>query len=812
MFYVTRIATRHDVLGEDELGNPIVMPEFVAAARTPPSTPMATTEFIQERMTGPTATEQQLDATTALGITAETQFNTSNGEPQPSTSGYQPQRGPRNRDRRDSYSGIAPRAEPEDTDSDEFFEAEDHGSSPPSSPIVPCNPSTAISTELTLYSALGDCERALQLFFNNNLDGAISIMTPWKDVSLYHAHGAAIFEFIPAMLTLDPVQIQKANDALRHTFELCSQHRRNYNFVQSIGAIIRRPNYATYTEEEAHAELIHAEAVMLQACIGALENEDVAGLVKASFRIKSSFNSYKQCAKILSRKEWESAECKAHFESGVRLGLATFDVMISLLPPRLITLLEFIGFSANKEKGIEDLKMEAKSPGLRSVLCSLTLLIYYLVIGHFAAIVPDYFATEQMISRGLARYPNSVWFTMFKARMLLLRGMINEAVESYQMATHTENLWPQLKHLCYWEMIWAYGIMMEWSQAAWYASRLGVESKWSRTIYMYTEAAMHLERGDGLTTDQRRHCELLLRKATSYKQRVMGRSLPMEKFVIRRCERWLRRGYLTLPGVELMCLWNMFPSLAAEPHYADRMLKHIEKLCDEVETTLRSRRSDSSSDTPDYDKEDLAVVKYLNGSLLAAMSLPRLALRHLEVVLTMKDEIKDGTHLVPFTAVEIAMCHYALGDSYQAVDILHDARKKYAGYLLEARLQFRIHSKLELINAGAANTVVAGTTASAVPMASVNVLAARPSTSTSSSSRPITTSREVVENRSGRMTTREVLNTIADSRAIMAASSHVRNEPEEIALQRANPGHAHVNANANTNANTNANANSNTNR
>lgn len=106
-----------------QLGNPIVMPEFVAAARTPPSTPMATTEFIQERMTGPTATEQQLHETTALGITAETQFNTSNGEPQPSTSGYQPQRGPRNRDRRDSYSGIAPRAEPEDTDSDEFFEA-----------------------------------------------------------------------------------------------------------------------------------------------------------------------------------------------------------------------------------------------------------------------------------------------------------------------------------------------------------------------------------------------------------------------------------------------------------------------------------------------------------------------------------------------------------------------------------------------------------------------------------------------------------------------------------------------------------------
>lgn len=37
--------------------------------------------------------------------------------------------------------------------------------------------------------------------------------------------------------------------------------------------------------------------------------------------------------------------------------------------------------------------------------------------------------------------------------------------------------------------------------------------------------------------------------------------------------------------------------------------------------------------TPPYDSDDLALVCFLRGCLLAAMSLPRLGIRHLEAVL-----------------------------------------------------------------------------------------------------------------------------------------------------------------------------------
>lgn len=56
----------------------------------------------------------------------------------------------------------------------------------------------------------------------------------------------------------------------------------------------------------------------------------------------------RECAKIIEKKQWESEQSRVHFQSGVRLGIATFNVMISLLPPKIISLLEFVGFSGNK--------------------------------------------------------------------------------------------------------------------------------------------------------------------------------------------------------------------------------------------------------------------------------------------------------------------------------------------------------------------------------------------------------------------------------------------------------------------------------
>ena len=54
------------------------------------------------------------------------------------------------------------------------------------------------------------------------------------------------------------------------------------------------------------------------------------------------------------------------------MGIGTFNLMISLLPPRIIKLLEFIGFGGNKDLGLIELeKGFALHQSLRQV-CSST--------------------------------------------------------------------------------------------------------------------------------------------------------------------------------------------------------------------------------------------------------------------------------------------------------------------------------------------------------------------------------------------------------------------------------------------------------
>ena len=50
----------------------------------------------------------------------------------------------------------------------------------------------------------------------------------------------------------------------------------------------------------------------------------------------------------MNHRDWSDCQYRADFESGVRMGVGAFNLMISLLPARVMKLLEFIGFNGNR--------------------------------------------------------------------------------------------------------------------------------------------------------------------------------------------------------------------------------------------------------------------------------------------------------------------------------------------------------------------------------------------------------------------------------------------------------------------------------
>lgn len=561
----------------------------------------------------------------------------------------------------------------EDKDCDEFQDACDDD---------------ILSSGIDLDSAVQEAKQAIHYFFNNQFEEARNLMKPWADVSMYHALGNSVFSFLQAMLTFEQQHIAEASDALKKSLIVCNKYRKKNTLGESLGKIVKKQNYDQYTEEECHAELCYAESLLLKALLTFMEDETLSSFIRGGIKIRSCYNSYKDCNNILKNRTWDKSSTKIHFESGVRMGIGTFNLMISLLPSRVIKLLEFMGFSGNKQLGLKDLEegYDMKN-GLRQVLCVMTLLSYHLIVLYVLSHQEgDLDACENILKSQLSKYPNGVWFLFFKGRLEFMKGNLDESVDWYTRSWKSQNIWPQFHHMCFWELLWVNCLRLNWTEASMFASFLVEESKWSRTIYSYQKAAILCMKGDELSVSEKATIERLMNDVPKYKQRIAGKSLPMEKFAVKKTERFFSQNKtLVLPVIELMFLWNMFKIAKKNFNIASQIYRLIEKNLEKIE-------NEGSKNKYYYDNK--ALVLLLKGACLRHMNSPLQALECLEIVISMQKQLKDDHYIVPYAIVELAFISMSEGQNEKAILALEDAKRNYTGYSLESRLHFRIHTAL----------------------------------------------------------------------------------------------------------------------
>lgn len=182
------------------------------------------------------------------------------------------------------------------------------------------------------------------------------------------------------------------------------------SFTLSPAASSRDPltEHTNTLAEEAHAELVYAEALLMISLMTFLGDQNLINLVKGAFRIRSCYQSYKECAVILAqRSTWVSEFSRQHFESGVRMGVGTFNLMISHMPSKVLKLLEFIGFSGNRATGFTELEAAtAQQEGLRSPLAVLISMTYHCYVEHYFGLGEgDLDYAKALLEKTLEKYP-----------------------------------------------------------------------------------------------------------------------------------------------------------------------------------------------------------------------------------------------------------------------------------------------------------------------------------------------------------------------------------------------------------------------
>ncbi|XP_061096076.1 tetratricopeptide repeat protein 39A isoform X1 [Conger conger] len=547
-----------------------------------------------------------------------------------------------------------------------------------------------MSHKSDLTVSLDDCMAALDLFLQNEFEEALSRLRCRTKDSMYHALTYATILEMRAMMTFDPEDILAAGNTMKDAQAVCQRFRKKSSF----NSLINR----TFTEEELHADLCYAECLLQRAALTFLQDENMISFIKGGIKVRNSYQTYKELHTVLQSASYVHGDNHGHFEGGVNLGVGAFNLMLSMLPTRILRLLEFVGFSGNKDFGLEQLQEGCSTHTFRAFLCNMLLLCYHtfmsFILGTGEGDVQD---AEKLLQPYLKQYPKGAIFLFFAGRIEEIKGNLDAAIGRFEECCEAQQHWKQFHHMCYWELMWCFTYKRHWKMAYFYADLLSKENAWSKATYAYMKGAY-------LSMLTREECQpfgesevALFRQVPGLKQKIAGKSLPTEKFAIRKARRYLTENPLPLPvpPLEMMYIWNGYTVIGKHRDLTEGMLKTL----DEAQKKL-----DQNPKT-EFSIDDQCLVSLLKGLCLKHLGHREEAEHYFTLIVCNETQIKFDHYLVPNALLEHGLLCLEQGRNEEAVNLLEAAKHNYKNYSMESRTHFRIQAALHKAQATEENGV-----------------------------------------------------------------------------------------------------------
>ncbi|EGF80180.1 hypothetical protein BATDEDRAFT_11444, partial [Batrachochytrium dendrobatidis JAM81] len=419
-----------------------------------------------------------------------------------------------------------------------------------------------------------DTQSAVHLFLNSRVKDAETFLVEKYCKTLPHTLGYGVILSLKCLMTLDRHDIDAAMDALHITVEVAQVLRKEQTIVGSLTGFVFGGgrggkdglHFMKMTRIQRHAEVVFAEAYLLQAVLSLLTDTNMVTFVREGLNIRQAYSIFKSGFLFLER-VWDeegshgliSHQIDQHFINAVYHGIGTFNLVLSVLPARLINLFEMIGFSGNRQFGMRCLELDGKQAvtGVRSFLCDLSLHMYHIVLSSMIQMpgcnVP---LSRQVLTLNLQNHPDSFLYLTLQARLLQSEAKPDQAIIKLNRVIDIQNDWRQLAHICFWDLGMCHAALGNWKQASECYKILFEESTWSPAIYLYLQAAfLYMHDAIGCKQD----IETMLKQVPKLCKKVAGKSIPLEKFVSRKSRKYFLQGKrLLLPGYEIMYMWNGF--------------------------------------------------------------------------------------------------------------------------------------------------------------------------------------------------------------------------------------------------------------
>eukprot|EP00026_Physarum_polycephalum_P004449 Phypoly_transcript_04468.p1 GENE.Phypoly_transcript_04468~~Phypoly_transcript_04468.p1 ORF type:complete len:714 (+),score=163.39 Phypoly_transcript_04468:74-2143(+) len=402
-----------------------------------------------------------------------------------------------------------------------------------------------------------------------------------------------------------------------------------------------------------------------------------------------------------------------HTLGGIQFAFGSINVVLASLPPRVLKLVSFFGFSCDRDLGFNLLHKCFEGGGIRAPLASLFLSSLYVHLPSFVPILlPKYLPlAQEMITASLVQYPGSAMHLWLAGRTHRLSRALKESNESFIHAisaldSNANNI-PQLKDLCYYDLGLNHLWLLEWEQAADYFQKLAKNNYWSKAFYVYAEAVCVYMKGN------KEEAKTLFNSVPSLVVRKYGgRTLGVEQYVLRKVKMYTQLKYDLgcLPALEMIYIWNGFYCMPLP--LLEKCLDLVNVDLNRAENSEKGKGQESSheekseegsegdesgedSDDEVQHQEDIQALLLLIKAVIS-QNLGETkyddAMKSLEFVCR-ESHIEEDTFIKPFAYYELGMLHYFKKNLEEAKASFRKARE-FSKYNFEYRLSFRLHMAL----------------------------------------------------------------------------------------------------------------------
>ncbi|KAF9555191.1 hypothetical protein CPC08DRAFT_737445 [Agrocybe pediades] len=504
----------------------------------------------------------------------------------------------------------------------------------PFTPKTPTTPSSASGLGYDPTTALLDLpgvSYALQAFLSSQMFESEAFLEK-EDARMermYVATGYGLIQCVKGLMSYEDKDLLAGIQHTKQGNHIASLHRKKQAFlgsrlagyvVSSVSSALHHDSDASVqwiksmTDVERHAELTYAESLFEKALLGIVYSGDWLAFIKEALNMRTTISIYRQLhayiehmdaiyakshprpADSKSKRHIEDPSIDVHFRSGVLLGVGMSNIILSLMPGKLQTLVELFGYKGDRKLGLDALMrvggwdimdedsdepaISASEEGVRRSICDMALLIFHLVLSSFTFEGVDIGVADRILKWNLKRYPNGVFFLFGAGRLNLTRSQPARAIAYYTQAMAAQKQYRNLHHISWWEIAIANLALWEVGESLRYWRDLEREATWSKAIYSYGMAVCLLEISKTEEDPEKKKENIaeaakLMERVPGLRQKIAGKSIPLEKFVSRKARKFSgQNNRLCLPALELAYI---FQGIAHAPRKVilEKMLKDV---------------------------------------------------------------------------------------------------------------------------------------------------------------------------------------------------------------------------------------------